>query len=291
MKPPMFVSRLCAVMRFQGKVAAVLCTAAMLLMTSSVAGASQGDQKITPRIIGGSDAPVGRYPFMASMFVRTADGDFHWCGGTLIAPRLVLVAAHCSSPEMIATVKVNIGKTTLSDGNQGYVRGIRAVHYHPEWPQQNPTDDLYDIAVLELDAPVTEVAPISLAAAGDRKYEQPGYWVRAIGWGLKQQDPVIEADHLQQVEVPIVSTEVCRMTDPSVKEGPDLCAGTSGLGTCSGDSGGPLFIQEPATQRFVQIGTTSRLASTGSPDCKSYPVIFTRLSHPAVASFIASIPR
>jgi secreted trypsin-like serine protease len=46
----------------------------------------------TPRIVGGSDAQVGRYPYMVSLLSRSG---FYTCGGVLVAKDLVLTVAHC----------------------------------------------------------------------------------------------------------------------------------------------------------------------------------------------------
>ena len=43
------------------------------------------------RIIGGSRAPVGSWPAIVSLY---KDG-VHDCGGTVISPQFVMVAAHC----------------------------------------------------------------------------------------------------------------------------------------------------------------------------------------------------
>eukprot|EP00798_Chlamydomonas_sp_ICE-L_P014151 gene14151-20114_t len=48
------------------------------------------------RIVGGYVVPSGRYKFMASL--RDGNGN-HYCGGTLIAPGVVLTAAHCVNQE------------------------------------------------------------------------------------------------------------------------------------------------------------------------------------------------
>ena len=51
---------------------------------------------IDGRIMGGEDAEPGRYAYMVSL--QSIDNRLsHFCGGTLIAPDIVLTAAHCAS--------------------------------------------------------------------------------------------------------------------------------------------------------------------------------------------------
>ena len=45
-----------------------------------------------PRIIGGSPATPGDYPYLVDL--DDVEGG-HWCMGELVAPDLVLTAAHC----------------------------------------------------------------------------------------------------------------------------------------------------------------------------------------------------
>ena len=45
------------------------------------------------RIIGGFQTPMERYPYTVSLQSTGIDG--HFCGGSLIAPDVVLSAAHC----------------------------------------------------------------------------------------------------------------------------------------------------------------------------------------------------
>jgi secreted trypsin-like serine protease len=67
----------------------------------------------SPRIIGGQEAPEGRYPYAVSLVYP--DGS-HECGGSLIAPNIVLSAAHCAED----STHVQIGRHDRSDLNDEY---------------------------------------------------------------------------------------------------------------------------------------------------------------------------
>jgi secreted trypsin-like serine protease len=68
--------------------------AAISLLVSLCGVSCNESARVQPRILGGTDATQGRFPY----FVSLVDGAFfHQCGGTLIAPDVVLTAANCAS--------------------------------------------------------------------------------------------------------------------------------------------------------------------------------------------------
>lgn len=236
---------------------------------------------INSRIIGGSDAPPGRYPFMASFQTAYTVPNNHHCGGTLISPILVLTAAHCITGAIVVGSEIFINRVSQADASQGLTRRIHALHIYPDW------ESGFDIAIVELDSPVTEVQPISLVSSEDDTYQKPGYWVRAIGWGFLHTHFPTKPDLLQQVELPVVLEKRCSELYPGQRVESNLCAGTPGLSTCNYDSGGPLFVQDPATQRFLQIGVTS--GGDGSRCEEKEATRFVKLSAPEAVRFISSV--
>ena len=69
------------------------------------------------RIIGGKEAVAGKYSYVVSL----ADDIGHFCGGSLIAPDVVLTAAHCQG----GSYDIIVGRQDLSDEHVGEVIPVR----------------------------------------------------------------------------------------------------------------------------------------------------------------------
>uniref|UniRef100_A0A8D0CCI6 Transmembrane protease serine 6 n=1 Tax=Salvator merianae TaxID=96440 RepID=A0A8D0CCI6_SALMN len=202
------------------------------------------------RIVGGVRSVEGQWPWQASLQVR----GHHLCGGTLIADRWVITAAHCFQEDSQASPTVwtvYLGKHFLnvSSPNEVSFKVIRILQ-HPYYEEDSHD---YDVALLQLDHPVIYSAfiqPICLPASSH--LFEPGLACWIAGWGAaKEGGPVSKI--LQMATVPLVQQDICNEAYHYQVTPRMLCAGYNDgeKDSCQGDSGGPLACHEPSGRWFL----------------------------------------
>ncbi|XP_059045913.1 uncharacterized protein LOC131841610 [Achroia grisella] len=243
------------------------------------------------RVIGGVDAHLGDFPWMALLGYKPKRGPgARWlCGGTLISSKHVLTAAHCIHLHEDDLFLVRLGELDLAREDDGATPTdvlIKKAIKHEEYSPKAYTNDI-GILVLEKDVKFTAlIRPICLPATDElraRNFEN--YNPIITGWGATEfRGP--SATHLQALQLPVVSTEFCAQAYSQYKaqkiDDRVLCAGfkNGGKDACQGDSGGPLMqpIWDPTdyTTYFYQIGVVSygkKCAEAG------FPGVYSRVTH------------
>ena len=118
---------------------------------------------------------------------------------------------------------------------------------------------------------------------------RPGSSGTIAGWGLIRQTPSeVLAPTLYAGRIRLMTDAACtKEWHGDVNLATMFCAGPVGTRTaetCSGDSGGPLLVVDPAGHRTYQAGATS----FGAEDCTASSSVFARLSAAPIRSFLVA---
>jgi len=224
------------------------------------------------RIVGGSNADPTQYPYYTLLQIETATGAIYQCGGTLIAPDMVLSAAHCLFNKGFVTgisAIVNCTQDVNELGRTGYDYPRRSV-LEIKHASYNSRTNVNDILLLQLDSPVLDVVPLAWATTTDDDTDA-AQSLTVIGMGVESYEAQVTPLHLQVASLQPISYSVCNAAySGAVFDTRMVCAAAPGKDSCFGDSGGPL----------IQDDTLVGITSWGKGCAEdNYPSVYTRVSH------------
>eukprot|EP00934_Nitzschia_sp_Nitz4_P001043 Nitzschia sp. Nitz4//scaffold108_size72880//43760//45816//NITZ4_005819-RA/size72880-processed-gene-0.39-mRNA-1//1//CDS//3329532681//1043//frame0 len=245
------------------------------------------------RIINGEDTVQGRYPWMVWYLFA---GQTTQCGGSMIAPDLVLTNGHCYT-EGSDLGHAYINKWNTANGAEGMpIRPVVEYIPHPDYVQVDEDGNYYpdnDIAILKLDrAPNRNFGVIKLNY--DASYpSDTGEELYMLGWGSLTNGvdaPLEMSDILQQASTSYIAAEECEVardpelgigyeTSPGVSVvGPDwLCTNDESHAHCNGDSGGPIIRLGATADDDLLVGVIA--GDSGGCDNIYLPLINQRVSY------------
>ncbi|XP_065597738.1 transmembrane protease serine 2 [Cyrtonyx montezumae] len=209
---------------------------------------------IMSRIVGGSMAMLGQWPWQVSLHVQGT----HICGGSIITRDWLVTAAHCvegqfSDPSVWSVYAGILSQNQMLSG-LGY--RVQQIISHPDYDTDSKDND---VALMKLETPMhftDTVRPVCLPNPGMMFEPNQQCWIS--GWGAEYQGGKTASD-LNYVMVPLIESSTCNSV--SVYDGMVLptmvCAGylEGGIDSCQGDSGGPLVTNKNSV--WWLVGDTS----------------------------------
>ncbi len=243
---------------------------ALLLLAAGYAGCGSGAGDATGvasehEIIGGTRATGD-----PGVVAITRGGRPH-CTGTVIAPRLILTAAHCVQSFGFETLEaLFFASEVQKPGPRARQLRFAGAFVHQRYPE----DRTADLALLELaeDAPVASV-PILRTSLDARVVGQP---LRVVGFG--KTGPDAPAGTKMQGFARLLELEDNRLVHEA--------------NTCPGDSGGPGFLTLAGREVLVGVHSTGSCGQ-GEPSKKirvDRHLDFV-LSHPNAAPVPIAVPQ
>lgn len=251
-----------------------------------------------PKIINGEAASTDEFPAAGGMIMDFGmQGQSYralMCSSTLIAPDTVLIAAHCLDEFALTYGFFELDEVSVNWSRQADLTAYANYELvalpddavpawdwvlHPSWDMQSLQTGLslnYDIALIFLDEPVTDVDFVYLPTAEEAAQLSEGLEVTVVGWGQQVatngwEEPPAGSYGIKQQGV----SHINELSDVEFQVG----AVETDVRKCHGDSGGPSFawLETESADNMRVIGVTSH--AYDASDCNETGGVDTRVDY------------
>jgi Trypsin len=219
--------------------------------------------------------PDFEHPFVGLVVFYDENGEFsHRCSGSLLTPTVFLTAGHCTDGAASARVyfqqdagahfdpvtevdPVSGYPETCAPGTLGVVCATSDELFNYGFDDFETFPDIHDAGLVILDQPIAVPEYGALAAAGslnglDRGPVRHAVRFTASGYGLSLSGP----QHVVSFRSRLMATSRIVNLQSHLTDGFNLQTigrGKGSGGTCSGDSGGPIFFGGTASNTIVAV--------------------------------------
>ncbi|KAI8432350.1 hypothetical protein MSG28_004761 [Choristoneura fumiferana] len=214
---------------------------------------------------------------LGGLLINLLSGGLSACGSSLISQNRAVTAAHCwfDGWNQAWQFTIALGTNMLFYG--GTRIATSQVVLHPQW---NTATLANDVAVIYLPQNVwysNTIQPIALPSSSQLWETFVGEWAVAAGYGKTNdaQTGVSTNSVISHVNIQVISVAQCQAVFGSWALASNICTnGAGGVGICSGDSGGPLYINRWGQN--ILVGISSFVAAAG---CQlGHPSAFARVT-------------
>jgi trypsin len=152
------------------------------------------------RIVGGYEIDIEQAPYQVSL----QSNNRHICGGSLINPKWVLTAAHCTDGSTASKLTIRAGSSFYTFG--GEVVNVTRVVQHKNY-NGNTIDFDYALLELEIELQLDETKQIVALPEHDESIKD-GTLCKVSGWGHTQNNNESNSN-LRAAFVPSVNQQKC----------------------------------------------------------------------------------